>query len=312
MLGVLAASTAGAFPSARLVYVRGQGAESCPGEMELRMSVAHRLGYDPFNTGSRRTIMAVVEGNDERLSARMELVDEQGVSQGERRLEAAPDKCGDLIRALALSMSIAIDPEHTGPDPDAPLAFFPSKPSDVPPADEGVGDREPSSDDANPPLVLRFGVGGQVALGVAPAPAAGLLITGSPRYRDFSVAFEFRTDALASRELANGASIESRLVTGNLVPCFHFDPGLACGIGTLGVVQATSDAKSAEEDSAIYAALGIRLGTEWRLAEPLLLRTHADLLGTLTRAHIELDGQNVWEMPALTGSLGVSLLASFP
>jgi hypothetical protein len=217
-----------------------------------------------------------------------------------------------LIRALALSMSIAIDPEHSGPDSDAPLAFFPSKSSDQPPADEGVEERGPSSDDTNAPLVLRFGVGGQVALGVAPAPAAGLVITGSPRYRDFSVALEFRTDAVASRALASGVSIESHIVTGNLVPCFHFGPGLACGIGTLGVVQATSDQSSAEEDSAIYAALGIRVGPEWPLAKPLLLRTHADLLGNLTRAHIELDGQNVWEMPALAGSLGISLLASFP
>ena len=303
---------AGAFPSAKLVYVRGQGAESCPGEMELRMSVAHRLGYDPFNTGSRRTIMAVVEGNDERLTARMELVDEQGVSQGERKLEAAPDRCGDLIRALALSMSIAIDPEHTGSDPNAPPLFrFEQSAGEASRADSSPEEPAPREQSRDAPLFLRFGLGGQVGLGTAPAPAAGLLVIGSARYRDFSVALEYRTDADASRVLANGARIESSLMTGNVAPCFHYGPGLACGVFSFGVVQATSDATHPENDAALYAAAGIRLGTEWELTPPVVLRTHADLLGALTRPHIELDGQNVWEMPAVSGSLGLALLGSF-
>lgn len=304
-------NTAGAFPSAKLVYVRGQGAETCPGEMELRMSVAHRLGYDPFNTGSRRTIMAVVEGNDERLTARMELVDEQGVSQGERKLEAAADRCGDLIRALALSMSIAIDPEHTGPDPNAPPLFRFEKPAGESRADSSAEEPAPREESRDAPLFLRFGLGGQVGLGTAPAPAAGLLVIGSARYRDFSAALEYRVDAQASRVLANGARIESSLMTGNVAPCFHHGPGLACGVFSFGVVQATSDSAHPEDDAALYAAAGIRVGTEWQLPHPLILRTHADLLGALTRPHIELDAENVWEMPAVSGSLGLSLLGSF-
>jgi hypothetical protein len=313
MLVLTCTATATAFPSARLIYVRGQGAESCPGEMELRLSVAHRLGYDPFNTGSRRTIMTVVEGTDERLTARMELVDEQGVSQGERRLEAAPDRCGDLIRALALSMSIAIDPEHTGPDPNAPPLFRFGEPGgEASRTDSSVEKPAPREESRDAPLSLRFGLGGQVGLGVAPVPAAGLLVIGSPRYRDFSVAFEYRTDATASRVLANGARIESSLMTGNVAPCFHFDPGFACGVASFGVVQASSDAARAAEDSAPFGAAGIRVGTEWQLARPLVLRTHADVLGALTRPHIELDGASVWEMPAVSGSLGLALLGSFP
>lgn len=314
MLVLTGTATATAFPSARLVYVRGQGAESCPGEMELRLSVAHRLGYDPFNTGSRRTIMAVMEGNDQRLTARMELVDEKGMSQGERKLEAALDRCDDLIRALALSMSIAIDPEHTGPpDADAPPLFRFGEPggkaSRTDSSAERPGPREESRD---APLFLRFGLGGQVALGVAPAPAAGFLVVGSPRYRNFSIALEYRTDATASRLLANGARIESSLMTGNIAPCFHFDPGFVCGTASFGVVRASSDAAQAAEDSALFAAAGIRVGTEWQLARPLVLRTHADLLAALTRPHIELDGVSVWEMPAVSGSLGLALLGSFP
>jgi hypothetical protein len=281
--------------------------------MELRLSVAHRLGYDPFNTGSRRTIMAVIAGNDERLTARMELVDERGVSQGERKLEAAPDRCGDLISALALSMSIAIDPEHTAPDPGAPPPFAFAQPEGggAPRADTQA--EAPSAEKSNDaPLFLRFGLGGQIGLGVAPAPAAGLLVIGSVRYRNYSVALEFRDDATASRVLASGTRIESSLMAGNVAPCFHLDPGYACGAFSVGVLQATSDAAQQEEDSAVYTAAGLRFGTEWRLADAVVLRTHADLLAALTRPHAELDGQNVWELPAISGSLGLALLGSFP
>jgi hypothetical protein len=309
----LIAATASAFPSARLVYVRGQGAESCPGEIELRLSVAHRLGYDPFHTGSRRTIMAVVEQSGERLTARMELVDEQGVSQGERRLEAAPDRCDDLIRALALSMSIAIDPERTEPARASELASGGASTASASPRNDAPSEPLSSSNDAsNAALALRFGLGGQVAIGVAPAPAAGLLLVGSGRHGDVSLGAEFRLDAPASRAVAGGADVESRLVAGALVPCFHYDPGSLCAVGTLGTIQATSDAAASRQDSALYAAAGLRVGTEWRLSPPLVLSTHADLLANLTRPTLELDGASVWKMPTFSGSLGLTLLASFP
>ena len=311
LAATVVAAPASAFPSARLIYVRGQGAEHCPAEMELRLSVAHRFGYDPFHTGSRRTIMAVLEGNAERIVARFELVNEQGVAQGERRLEAAPDRCGDLVRALALSMSIAIDPDQVEPNDEAPSAWrFEKSPTLVrAPRDENTKE---ASETRAAPLVLRFGLGGQAALGVAPTPVAGALVVGSGRYRAFSLGLEFRIDAVGSRVLENGTRIESQLVAGTAAPCLHYDPFLACAVGTWGVVNATSDAPRHLEDRGLYVAAGLRVGTEWSLGGPMLLRTHADLLATLTPVHIELDQRNVWEMSPFTGSLGATLLARFP
>jgi hypothetical protein len=135
---------------------------------------------------------------------------------------------------------------------------------------------------------------------------------GSPRYRAFSLGLEFRIDAVGSRELANGASIQSQLFAGSAVPCLHYDPALVCAVGTWGVVEATSDAVRPLEDRGLYGAAGLRIGTEWPFATALLLRTHADLLATLTPVHIELDGQSVWEMSGVTGSLGATLLTRFP
>jgi hypothetical protein len=283
--------------------------------MELRLSVVHRLGYDPFNTGSRRTIMAVVERSGDVLAARMELVNEQGVSQGVRRLEAPPDGCADLIRALALSMSIAIDPDRTENATNETL-WSPGL-STTPPFGQGRPDANAGNGDGRPetesvPLVARFGLGTQAALGIAPAAAAGLLVIGSPRYRDFSLSFEFRADATASQGLAGGSTIESRLTAGSVAPCFHYDPGYFCAVGTLGSVEATSDAENAESDSGYYAGLGLRLGTEWRASHRIVVRTHADLLGTLSPVTIALDERDVWQMSKITGSLGIALLGTFP
>jgi hypothetical protein len=310
----VAASTAAAFPAARLVYVRGQGAEGCPGEMDLRLSVAHRLGYDPFATGSRRTIIAVVERDGEGLTARLELVDEQGVSQGERRMEAPADRCDDLVRALALSMSIAIDPEHTETDPEAPSAWRFSEP-DARESTRTDGPRPRARKrkaEERAPIFWRVGLGAQAALGVAPAPVGGLLAVFSPRYRNVSLALEFRMDASASRKLANGSTIESQLVGGSVAPCFHHDPGYLCALGTLGTLDASSDAANGKSDSALFGAAGLRLGTEWRLSPALVFRTHADVLATLTPVHIELDDLPVWESAPVSGSLGMALLARFP
>jgi len=73
------ANPVGAFPSSRLVYARGVGAEGCPGEGTLRHAVAARLGYDPFFPSAERTIMVVIAANGIELEAKVYLVDTSGV-----------------------------------------------------------------------------------------------------------------------------------------------------------------------------------------------------------------------------------------
>ena len=49
------------FPSSRFVYARGEGAELCPDEAQVRLAVAARLGYDPFFPSAEKTIVAPEE-----------------------------------------------------------------------------------------------------------------------------------------------------------------------------------------------------------------------------------------------------------
>src|ERR1700690_511548 len=97
-------------PLARLVYVRGQGAEQCPEPMALRVAVVARLGYDPFSATASKIVLVGIEKKGGELRARVDLANAEGSIQGVRELSAPLEHCFDLIRAMALSVSIAIDP----------------------------------------------------------------------------------------------------------------------------------------------------------------------------------------------------------
>src|SRR4051794_27128190 len=77
-----------ATPSAKLVYVRGSGATTCPDETELRRAVATRLGYDPFFPAASKTVIAQVSraGTVTGYHGRVQIVGDDGNIRGEREL----------------------------------------------------------------------------------------------------------------------------------------------------------------------------------------------------------------------------------
>ena len=94
---LLAAKSALATPSARLVYVRDKGAEDCPDEAALRAAVAARLGYDPFFPYAKATLFAEVGRDGNVIRARVRLVDEGNDVRGARDLEHKGARCADPI-----------------------------------------------------------------------------------------------------------------------------------------------------------------------------------------------------------------------
>jgi hypothetical protein len=106
----LVAKNAVGFPSSRLVYARGEGAESCPPETFVRQAVAARLGYDPFFVSADKTIIAEIARDRGELRGRVALVDERGFVQGAREFRLPPGQCDELVATMALAVSIAVDP----------------------------------------------------------------------------------------------------------------------------------------------------------------------------------------------------------
>src|SRR5690349_18574327 len=92
----------------RLVYARTPEASDCPDEPALAAAVAARLGYEPFSPWGDQTILATVMRRGGALVGRAELIDHDGIAQGSR--EVQNPQCNELILALALAISITLDP----------------------------------------------------------------------------------------------------------------------------------------------------------------------------------------------------------
>src|SRR5579863_61573 len=116
---LLCVSRVDAAPTARIVYSRAVGADSCPDEQALRRAVASRVGYDPFFAWAKKTIVAGMALDKPRgFVARVALVDENGTEHGTRELRTE-GPCSDLLEASALAIAIAIDPQSLAPRPEA-------------------------------------------------------------------------------------------------------------------------------------------------------------------------------------------------
>ncbi len=106
----LTATTTLAAPTARLVYSRAPGAESCANEEALRRAVAARIGYDPFFPWATKTIVASMATlAPAGFVASVNLVDESGIEHGARALHTS-GSCAELLDAAALAIALAIDP----------------------------------------------------------------------------------------------------------------------------------------------------------------------------------------------------------
>jgi hypothetical protein len=222
-----------AFPSSRLVYERGPGAEECADQEGIRKAVAIRLGYDPFFPTSDKTIVArIVRGSDS-LQGQVELVDEHGTQLGSRDFSVDLGKCDELVRAMALSISIAIDPKSAetyaqAPPEEAPQEPLPAK-SDAaarpslevpqrasPPL--AAADRAQSQPRSAPSPSVRWSVGaGGMALlgaepepalrGAEPEPALRGAAFASVRVKGGSLALEVGADLPATRRIDGGIAV---------------------------------------------------------------------------------------------------------
>src|SRR5438045_2287762 len=99
-VGCSVAASAWAAPSARLEYVRGRGAESCPEEAAVRAGVVAGLGYDPFREPADGAIVLRVEVRRVGRSMRARIATAGG---GARELRAAGGRCDELANALELA-----------------------------------------------------------------------------------------------------------------------------------------------------------------------------------------------------------------
>jgi hypothetical protein len=318
---------ADASPTSRLVYVRGAGAESCPDEAEMRRAVATRLGYDPFRSLAQTTLTAEIHREKGVFRGRVKLVDDAGVERGARDLESRADDCSDLTTAMALSMSIAIDPlsvlrpppkveepSAAAEPPSSPPASSPPSslpPPSAPPAVDRPTSSAPSPDVADP---ARFALaaGGHVAFGIAPAPALGFRVSGEIATRRFAVGLEGRLDLPASSESSEGGRSRTSLAGAALVPCVRVPLAWACGVLLASRVDAEAISVTApRSDAFLFFGAGARLVTAIPLPEGFNLRIGGDALVHPVPFELTLNGRRIYRSSVVSAIAGVAVARIF-
>ena len=320
-------SRAEASPTARLVYVRGEGADTCPDEAALKQSVAARLGYDPFRPFVQPTLFAEVHRDKGRFVGSLKMVDGAGIERGARRFDAAGDDCAELTATMALSMSIAIDPRSAlAPPPGTPAPAADSteapsldKPTDAP-ADAPVKTPAPpeTSIPTGPPPPagskgrLGVGIGLHGAAGLSPVATAGARISGEVSWSSLSVGLELRADLPASSNLERGGAVKTWLIGAAVVPCWRVAWFSGCAVGLVGRLQASSvDVARETRETFAFAAAGLRLAADFPVGEALAVRLGADLLGTITPFVLDVDGQRVYDSSVVSGLASATLVKFF-
>ncbi len=308
-------------PAARLRYVRAPEASACADEAATRASVAARLGYDPFRDDADRGIVVTVSRAGKTWRATIDVVDAAGEKTGSRALASNAADCGELGAAIAIALSITVDPLGVGASAApsasttpsasaAPSAPAPPLPDERPPA---APVPVPAPAQEPPPSSVfatlgAFGVGG-AAPGITVGLGAGLGLRG----RLASIAIEGRVDAYGRGAGPAGGEVRSSILAASLVPCLHPGAFLVCAIGTVGSLRGEGAGVGVpKKDDSGYAAVGVRVGGEAPLGRIVGLRAHVDLLAPLTRTTLRIQDVDAWTTPAVAALVGVALTVRIP
>jgi len=98
-------------PAARVRFVLVDRSNAhCPDQAQLRSAAVARLGYDPFVMNAPSTLYATISRTARGLRGEIRLEDPARENPGARQIESISGDCTELGKAMALAISIAIDP----------------------------------------------------------------------------------------------------------------------------------------------------------------------------------------------------------
>ncbi|MDB4935800.1 MAG: hypothetical protein JWP87_2772 [Labilithrix sp.] len=311
-------TTARATPSAKLVYVRGPGAAACPDEGQLRRAVATRIGYDPFFPTAPKTVIAQVSRAKDGYRGKVQIIGDDGLIRGERDLATRGDDCAELISAMALAVSIALDDLDDGtasppPPPAVADSAAPSEPVDVAPssrdAPPGPTAALPETRTASPSRVtIAASAGPTVSVGAAPAPSLGGGLEGTLRYAWFAARVDLRADLAAGGDLTGGGrvSVSSVLASGTL--CVRGDVPFVCAGGAVASLATTTEGLARpNSDSALVGALVALAGVDIPLSAQVFVEPFVGAALVLTPVRVGVDGREAYRLSSVAGTAGLHL-----
>lgn len=315
-----AARTALASPSARLVYARDAGTETCPAEADLRKAVATRIGYDPFFPAATKTVIAQISRAPKGYRGRVQIVGDDGNVRGSRDLASQGDDCSELLSALALAISIALDDLDDGKPPPAGSAATDAPPATPPPAIDPAPPPTPTERDAArdapaPPvradpnaLRLYASLGPTASLAIAPSPAVGGSIAVTLRYGLFAGRLALRADLPATGDLAGGGTVKTNVFVTTASACLRGDVPFVClGLGIGSFAASTAGVFRPSDDTAVLVTGSASAGADVPLSARLYLEPFVEAGIVATRHRVTVDGVESYRLPIFAGAAGIHL-----
>jgi hypothetical protein len=308
-----------ASPSAKLVYVRGEGTASCPDEKELRRAVAARIGYDPFFPTASKTVVAQVNRSPKGYRAKVQIVGDDGNVRGERDLSTQGDDCAELILTMGLAISIALDDLDDAPTsaPGATAETAGSPAAEDPPraaVAETTPRDTPAATPVAPPsaatrrLTLMASAGPALSIGAAPSASVGGGVSATIRYSWAAARLALRADLPASGDLDGGGRITTSSVLATAALCIRGDVPFVCaGAGVGSFATTTESIARPASDSALLALVVATGGVDLALGPQVYLEPFVDAGFVVTRHRIAIDRTSGYVVPLLAGTAGLHL-----
>ena len=295
--------------TARLSWVRAQGAETCVDAPVLARDVNKRLGRDAFGGTPSRSIEGIVAREGTKWVAKLYVRDLAGALVGDRELTSDAADCAALSGAVTLAIALVIDPEAAlAPPPSSSASSSsPPLPSATPSASIAPATVVPIAPVRVRPVIVeaRFGLSTGLVPRVAPAVLVGAegtttfhprvlaLFVPSTRIEDGTVGFGLTAASLggcfdlASDEVVSLATCASAVV--GVVHTFVYglppvSPGdrawVAASTGLDGTLRLVGGLRLVFGVEAIWPITRHRFLADGR-AEPLFRQPFVTILGSL-------------------------------
>jgi len=340
-VGIGSASAADTGISTRLDYARSPQVLDCPDGAELQKAVSKRLGYSPFFPAARQILIVEISDVPTGLSGRVRLIDSDGIIRGARELTETRDNCDELVAALALAISITLDPsvglnfptaetavdegtQNPQESPEAPAAdghatdeategsLTPSSEAQPTPPAPAQARRVPPV--AAPRSSTEFSLQGSalLAFGAAPSVVPGARVGGRVRLGSAQIELDLFGTLAGAQSSLLGGEVHAQQFGISLAPCWRVGWLLGCGIANLGLWHSEGAKVSGPrtENSAL-SAIGARVELDLPIVASWSLLLNADLLRTLAPITLRLHGADVWTSPSLSGTFGAGVSRHF-
>lgn len=306
----------------RLDYQADPTLDGCPTDDAFRSLVSTQLQYDPFRTDADHQVVARAERAEQGIRGFVRWYDASGAQRGERELQANDRDCAAFAKAMSFAIAVQVQLMITE-DVASDEARAKEPPAAAEPPKEPAPERRPRSSTPAPPAdapepderggtEYLLGLGPGVSVGLTPAAVAEGRVAAGVRWGRLGLEIGGEASLPSRRETEPGRGFEQRLALGTLAGCVSFGVLFGCALQKLGAVEVQGFGVDVPQAPAGLIALsGIRLGAGDRFGSRWFGSLRVDVLATLTRWEVELDGQAVWKPPPVSLTLGADVAAIF-